>query len=91
MEQRYRRKKDQKMWPGLAGSQDFAEQRGKMSKLGDVLSRLMQVKSITDGGLGESPSPLEAMGVWGVKLPQPLAIFGKNNLFNVIESHFARV
>ena len=46
MRQRYCRVKNQKPWPGLALNQDFAKEGGlkpkaKMSKLGDVLSKLV--------------------------------------------------
>ena len=45
---------DQKPWPVFACNQDFAKRRGlepkmKMAKLGNVLSKLVQLKSITDG------------------------------------------
>ena len=55
--QRYRRKEDQKPGPGLALNQDFVTGRGlkpkvKMSKLGDVLSKLVQRKRITDEDVG---------------------------------------
>ena len=50
-----------------------------MSKLGNVLSKLVQVKHITDGVRGQSPQPPEAVGDF----------WKKNNQFNVIESHFA--
>ena len=57
MGQRYRRKEDQKPGPGLALNQDFVTGRGpkpkvKMSKLGDVLSKLVQRKRITDEDVG---------------------------------------
>ena len=46
---------DQKPWPGLALTQDFAERRGlkaKTSNLENVLSEVVQLKRITNGGLG---------------------------------------
>ena len=64
MGQRYPKMEDQKSGPGLACNLDFAKEKGlerkvmkfpKMSKLEDVvsiLSKLVQPKRITDGGLG---------------------------------------
>ena len=48
-----------------------------MSKLGDVLSKLVYVKRITDGGLGAEPLPPEAVGVQGGEAPQPWGGFWK--------------
>ena len=52
---------DLKPWPGFSRNQDFAEGREltpkvKMSELGDALSKLVQLKRITDGRLGAEPS-----------------------------------
>ena len=52
-----------------------------MSALGNMLSKLEEVKLITNRGLGTEPP---AAGGYGQFLD-------KNNYFNVIESHFARV
>ena len=50
MGQRYRRMEDQKPWPGLACNLGFAKEKGlepkvkkllKLSKLGDVVSKLV--------------------------------------------------
>ena len=52
-----------------------------MAKWGEVLSKLVELKRITDGGLAaEHP----AAG-------QFFVIFCKKSYFNAIESHFARV
>ena len=52
---------NQKPWPGVWRKQDFAEGRGltpqdKMSESTEALSKLMQLKRITDGGLMGDPS-----------------------------------
>ena len=54
---RYCKIEDQKPWPGFSRNQDFAEGRGlrpkvKMSASGEALSKLVQLKRITDRGLG---------------------------------------
>ena len=85
MGQRYRRMEDQKPWPGLALNKNFAKARKlksklkmKMSELGDVSSKLVQLKRITSGGLGAK------------LLSDFLRFFGKISYFNAIGSHFAR-
>ena len=66
-----------------------------MSNLGDVLSKLVQLKRITDGGLKAKPPA--AGGYWGPRAKPPAAsrffcsFFGKKSYFNAIGSHFARV
>ena len=62
-----------------------------MSKLGDVLSKLVEIKLITVEGLGAEPLAAKGWDVWGLKLPSRWAVFGKNNYFNIIKSHFASV
>ena len=62
---------DQKPWLGFSRNQDFAEGRGltpkvKMSELGDALSKLMQLKRITDGGLGAESPVAGGYGVWAI-------------------------
>ena len=81
MGQIYRRMEDKKLLHDLACNQDFAKRRWKMSKLGNVLSKLELVKCITDGGLGVEPQAAGRLWV----------IFEKKNYSNVIESHSARV
>ena len=58
--QRYRRMKDQKPGPGLAYNLDFAKKEDlnlnvkrfpKLSKVGDVVNKLVYSKRITDRGL----------------------------------------
>ena len=44
------------------------------SKLGDVASKLVQLKHITDRAWGLNPQPPEAMEVWG-QSTQPLGDF----------------
>ena len=56
---RYRKMDNQKPWPAFSRNQDFAEGRGltpnvKVSESGDVASKLVQLKRITDVGLGQS-------------------------------------
>ena len=58
-----------------------------MSKLGDVLSKLVQLNRFKDGGLGVEPKLSGAMEVWGRSL-QALENFEKS-YFNSIGSHFA--
>ena len=53
-----------------------------MSKLGNVLSKLVQVKHITDGVRGQSPQPPEAVGDFWKKITSLM-------LLNHI-SHFGR-
>ena len=50
----------------------------KMSELGDVWSKLVQLKRITNGGLGAKP------------LSDFVQFFRKTSYFNAIGSHFAR-
>ena len=59
--QKYRRMEDQKLAPGLACNLCFAEEKElnlkfkrfpKLSEFGDVASKLVYRKRITDGGLG---------------------------------------
>ena len=50
----------------------------KMSKLGDVLSKLMLLKRITEGGLG-------------VKPPEAEQFFEKTSYFNAIGIHSALI
>ena len=50
----------------------------KTSELGDVSSKLLQIKRITNGGLRAKP------------LSDFLQFFGKISYFNAIGSHFAR-
>ena len=62
---------DQKPWPGFSRNQDFAEGRGltpkvKMSELGDAFSKLVQLKRITDGGLGTEPLVAGGYEVWAI-------------------------
>ena len=69
MGQRYRKIDDQKPWSVFSSNQDFVEERGqepkvKLSELGDALSKLVYLKRITDGGLGQSSQPPGAMWVW---------------------------
>ena len=52
-----------------------------MSELGKVLSKLAQVKRITNGALGAKPP-----AAWRF-----VVIFGKKTYFNAVGSHFARV
>ena len=52
-----------------------------MSKLGDVLSKLEQLKHTTDGGLGAKPPVAR----------QFFVIFCKKSCLDAIRSHFARV
>ena len=51
------------------------------------MSKLLQLKRVTDGAWGWSPQPPEAMGVWG-EAPSRWAIFcnflEKNGYFNAI-------
>ena len=47
MEQRYRKIEDQTPWPGLP--------KVKISKLGNMLSKLVLLNRIKDGGLGAEP------------------------------------
>ena len=54
-----------------------------MSKLRDVLGKLVPYKRITDGGLG---AELPAAGGYG-----DLQIFEKTSFFNAIGIHSARV
>ena len=56
----------------------FQKLKVKMSKLGDVLSKLVQLKRITNEGVGPKPQKL---GIF-LKIP---------NYFNAIEIHSARV
>ena len=89
MGQNYHRMEDQKPWPNWALEQNFAEgkklerkpKKLKMSNLRDVLSKVIQLKQITDGGLGAEPPAAERFFV----------IFWKKSYFNAIESHFPRV
>ena len=61
---------DHKPWPVFALEQDFAKERKlksvdekcKSLSLGDVLSKLMQLKRITVGVWGQSLQPPGAMG-----------------------------
>ena len=43
-------------------------------KFGDVVSKLVQLKHVTDGAWERSPHPPEAMAVWG-RSTQPLGDF----------------
>ena len=61
---------DQKLWRGLALNQDFAigkelKPKAKMSKLRNMLSKLVERKCITVGGLGAA----EGWGSLGVEAP----------------------
>ena len=47
-----------------------------MSKLGDVLSKLVLLNRFKDGGLGVEPPASEGYGGLG-RSPQPLGNFGK--------------
>ena len=86
MEQRYRKTKDQKPWPGFSRNHDFVDERGlqpkvKLSKSGDALSKLVSRNVSQTGVWGQSPEPLGNF----------LYFFGKNSsYFNAIKSHFAR-
>ena len=59
---------DQKLWPGPACNQDFAKRRWKKFQLGNVLSKLVQVKHITDGGLKAEPSVTGGCGQFWKKI-----------------------
>ena len=72
MGRRYRKMEDQKPWPVFLRNQDFAEGRGltpkvKMSELRDELSKLVQLKRITDGGLEAAPPAYGGYGGLGAK------------------------
>ena len=64
-----------------------------MSKLEDVLSKLVQLKRITERFGVELPAAEGYEGLWAK--PQAterfFVIFWKKNYFNAIGSHFARV
>ena len=65
-----------------------------MSNLRDVLSKLVLLKHITDGGLGAEPPAAGRYGGLGAKPPaagQFLYVFGQKSYFNPIGSHFPRV
>ena len=72
MGQRYCISKDQTLLSGLP------KLKVKMFKLGDVLSKLVLLNCITDGGLG-------------VKPPEAERFFEKTSYFNAIGIHTARV
>ena len=63
MGQRYRKMEDQKQKPGLPCYQDFAKGGqdlnqnliSKNCKLGEMTSKLVSLKRITDSGLGAKP------------------------------------
>ena len=70
MGQRYCKTDNQKPWISFSHNQDFAVERGltphaKMSKLEDVLIKVLLPKRTTDGDLGWSTQPPKALGVWG--------------------------
>ena len=77
--QRYCRTKDQKLLSGLP------KLKGKMSKLRDVLSKLVLLKRITDGGL--RPQLPKALGGLGQNPPKAERVFDKTSYFNAIEIH----
>ena len=62
----------------------------QLSNLVDVLSKLMQLKRITDWGLGAAAQPPKALGSGG-QVPSRWAIFCNKKLFQCIRLHFARV
>ena len=74
MGQSYRRMEDQQPRPGLAFNQDFGKggenlnqklkSFPKMSKFGDMVSKLVQLKHITGEGLGAEPPAARGHGVW---------------------------
>ena len=66
----------QKPWPDFPRNQDFAEGKGlepkvKMSDLGDVLNKLVQLKRTADWSQGAEP--LAAVGYGGLKAKPPAA------------------
>ena len=63
----------------------------KMRKLGDALSKLVYVKLITDGGLGEEPPAARGQGSVWAKPPAAGQFFVKTSYFNAITIQFARV
>ena len=90
MGQRYCRLENQKPWPVcVAQNQDFAVRRGlnplPRCKLGNVLSKLVQLKRITYRGVG--PKSRAARNYRGLRTKPPAAgqffvfCFQKNKLF----------
>ena len=79
---RCRKMEDQRPWPGFSRNQDFAEVRGlapkvKMSELEDALSKVVQLKRITDGGLGAKLPATGGYGCLGAILPVAGRFFEK--------------
>ena len=65
-----------------------------MSKLGDVLRKLVQLKRITDGGLGADPPAAGGYESLGAKFPAAEQFFvtsRKNSCFNTIGLQIARI
>ena len=65
-----------------------------MSKLGDVLSKLVQIKRITNGGLGVQPpaaGDYECLGAKPSTTRQFFVIFWKKSYFNAIMDDISHV
>ena len=62
-----------------------------MSKLGDVLSKLVQLNRFKDGGLGVDSPVSGGYGGLGAKPPAAGKFWKKERYFNAIGSHFAHV
>ena len=65
-----------------------------MSKVRDVLSKLLLLKRVTDGSLGAEPPAAGDYGDLGAKpstAGQVFVVFWKKSYFNATGSHFARV
>ena len=72
MEQRYRKIEDQTPWPGLP--------KVKISKLGNMLSKLVLLNRIKDGGLGAEPPAAEGYGSSRGKLSAAGRFFKKKSI-----------
>ena len=66
----------------MAINQDFAKDKSKLivkkyklSNLGDALNKLMQLKRITDGGMGTKPPNTEGFRGLGAKPPAAGRLF----------------
>ena len=62
-----------------------------MSKLGDVLSKLVQLNCFKDGGLGVEPPVSGGYEGLGAKPSAAEKFWEKERYFNAIGSNFARV